>query len=53
MKPVVNQCHLSVGQHDDDTIAYCIKEGITYEGFGTMRSCCKLPLDCGSPLCPF
>ena len=53
VKPVVNQCHLSVGQHDDDTIAYCIKEGITYEGFGTMRSCCKLPLDCGSPLSPF
>lgn len=42
-KPAVNQCHLSIGQHDDETIAYCIKEGITYEAYGTMRSCYGKP----------
>jgi diketogulonate reductase-like aldo/keto reductase len=42
-KPAVNQCHLSIGSHDDETIAYCIKEGITYEAYGTMRSCYGKP----------
>ena len=31
--------HMSIGQHDDDTIAYCAKNGIQYEAFGTMRTC--------------
>lgn len=29
-KPTVNQCHMSIGQHDDETIAYCAKNGIRY-----------------------
>jgi len=39
VKPTVNQCHMSIGSHDDDTIAYCAKNGIQYEAYGTMRSC--------------
>ena len=27
VKPTVNQCHMSIGSHDDDTIAYCAKNG--------------------------
>ena len=26
-------------KHDDDTIAYCLKNGITYNAFGVMRGC--------------
>jgi len=37
--PSVNQCHMSVGQHDDATIAYCQQHGIIYEAYGGMRTC--------------
>eukprot|EP01065_Artemidia_motanka_P050881 TRINITY_DN8800_c0_g1_i1.p1 TRINITY_DN8800_c0_g1~~TRINITY_DN8800_c0_g1_i1.p1 ORF type:complete len:276 (+),score=94.95 TRINITY_DN8800_c0_g1_i1:60-887(+) len=45
VKPAVNQCEMSVKTHDDATIAYCQKMGITYEAFDTMRGC-----DFSSPL---
>ena len=38
-KPAVNQCELSVGHHDDETIAYCKAQGITYEAYEAMRGC--------------
>jgi diketogulonate reductase-like aldo/keto reductase len=38
-KPAVNQCHLSIGKADDATIEYCLKNGIAYEAYGTMRTC--------------
>ena len=38
--PALNQCSLSVGYHDDDTIAYCKKEGITYMAYSPL---------CGGP----
>jgi diketogulonate reductase-like aldo/keto reductase len=43
--PAVNQCEMSIngsfGQpgHDDKTIAYCAKKGITYESYGAMKGC--------------
>eukprot|EP01052_Picozoa_sp_SAG31_P008090 SAG31_NODE_399_length_16247_cov_19.137540_18_plen_160_part_00 len=37
-KPAVNQCELSVGEHDDATIKFCQAHGITYESFGALRS---------------
>ena len=43
VQPTVNQCHMSVGQHDDVTIAYCAKNDIQYEAYGTMRSCYGQP----------
>jgi 2,5-diketo-D-gluconate reductase A len=36
--PAVNQCQLSVGSHDDATIAFCKAKGITYESFSPLRS---------------
>ena len=36
--PSVNQCELYVGYHDDPTITYCKSKGITYEGYGALRS---------------
>mmetsp|Transcript_3755 Transcript_3755/g.9443 ORF Transcript_3755/g.9443 Transcript_3755/m.9443 type:complete len:299 (+) Transcript_3755:90-986(+) len=36
--PVVNQCELCIGQHDDATIAYCKSKGITYQAYGALRS---------------
>lgn len=36
--PSVNQCQLSVGSHDDATIAFCKSKGITYESFSPLRS---------------
>ncbi len=35
--PAVNQCLLSVGAHDDDTIKYCKKNGITYQSYSPLR----------------
>jgi len=37
--PAINQCHMSIGKHDDTTIAYCQAHGIQYEAYGAMRSC--------------
>ena len=38
--PALNQNSLSVGYHDDDTIAYCKREGITYMAYSPL---------CGGP----
>jgi len=38
-KPAVNQCQLSVGHHDDTTIAYTQSQGILYEAYEAMRGC--------------
>lgn len=35
-KPSVNQCSLSVRFHDDETIEYCRKNGITYMSFSPL-----------------
>jgi len=39
VKPAVNQCLLSIGHHDDETIAYSQQHGITYEAYEAMRGC--------------
>ena len=36
--PAVNQCALSVGNHDDATIRYCKAKGITYEAFSALKT---------------
>lgn len=36
VKPAVNQCSLSVSQHDDTTIEYCRQQGITYQSFSPL-----------------
>lgn len=36
--PAVNQCALSVGNHDDATIRYCKAKGIVYEAFSALKS---------------
>jgi 2,5-diketo-D-gluconate reductase A len=36
--PSVNQCALSIGNHDDATIKYCKAKGITYEGFSVLKN---------------
>eukprot|EP01052_Picozoa_sp_SAG31_P029667 SAG31_NODE_2967_length_4841_cov_4.952552_3_plen_147_part_00 len=33
-KPAVNMCDMSMKKHDDVTIEYCQKNGITYNAFG-------------------
>jgi diketogulonate reductase-like aldo/keto reductase len=45
--PAINQCHMSVGSHDDATIAYCLTNNIKYEAYGTMRSCYGQPWTSG------
>lgn len=35
--PAVNQCRMSVGFHDDATIAHCAAHGITYEAYSPLR----------------
>jgi 2,5-diketo-D-gluconate reductase A len=35
--PAVNQCQMSIGSHDDATIAFCQKRNITYESFSPLR----------------
>jgi len=34
--PVLNQCQLSVGKHDDATIAYCRQHGIVYQSYSPL-----------------
>ena len=34
--PAVNQCGLHVGYHDDATISYCAKHGITYQSYSAL-----------------
>ena len=36
-KPALNQCQMSVGSHDDATIAYCKSNNITYESYSPLR----------------
>ena len=35
--PAVNQCQMSVGSHDDATIAFCRAHAITYEAYSPLR----------------
>lgn len=35
--PAVNQCQMSIGSHDDATIAFCQDHGITYEAYSPLR----------------
>jgi len=35
--PAVNQCQMSVGSHDDETISYCQTHKIFYEAFSPLR----------------
>lgn len=45
LKPIVdaggaialNQCQMSVGSHDDDTISFCKEHNITYEAYSPLR----------------
>ena len=37
VKPALNQCDMSLKDHDDTTIDYCQKNGITYEAFYAMK----------------
>jgi diketogulonate reductase-like aldo/keto reductase len=36
--PAVNQCALSVGNHDDATIKFCKAKGIVYEAFSALKN---------------
>eukprot|EP00937_MAST-01D_sp_MAST-1D-sp2_P003832 g3832.t1 len=35
--PAVNQCSMAIGNHDDDTIAFCKKNKILYEAYSPLR----------------
>ena len=35
--PEVNQASMSIGEHDDETIAYCTSQGIVYESYSPLR----------------
>ena len=35
--PAVNQCQMSVGSHDDRTIAHCKQHNVTYEAYSPLR----------------
>jgi diketogulonate reductase-like aldo/keto reductase len=37
--PSVNQCSMSLQQHDDETIDYCQGAGIVYESYHGMKGC--------------
>lgn len=39
--PAVNQCRMSIGMHDDETIAYGAARNITYEAYSPLR---RVPL---------
>jgi diketogulonate reductase-like aldo/keto reductase len=34
--PAVNQCKFSVVYHDDETVSYCRRHGITYQSFSPL-----------------
>lgn len=38
-KPVVNQCHLSIGTHDDQGIAFSQQHGVVYEAYQAIHGC--------------
>ena len=35
--PALNQCQMSIGSHDDATIAFCKSHNITYEAYSPLR----------------
>ena len=35
-KPAVNQCSMHIGGHDDETIAFCKEQRITYEAYSPL-----------------
>ena len=35
--PALNQCQMSIGSHDDDTIAFCKSHNITYQAYSPLR----------------
>ena len=37
--PAVNQCEMSVGHHDDENIAFCQANNITYEAWNVLKGC--------------
>jgi diketogulonate reductase-like aldo/keto reductase len=37
--PAVNQCDMSLKNHDDETITFCQQHNITYEAFYAMKGC--------------
>merc|ERR1711957_1080383 len=37
VQPAINQCQMSIGSHDDETIAFCEAQGITYEAYSPLR----------------
>jgi len=39
VRPAINQCDMSIKQHDDETISYCQANNITYEAFNAMKGC--------------
>merc|ERR1712146_407389 len=39
VKPSVNQCQMGIKVHDDDTIAYCQRNGIVYESYQAIKEC--------------
>ena len=45
--PAVNQCDMSLKNHDDATIAFCQQHNITYEAFYAMKGC-----ECGQKTTP-
>lgn len=47
--PRVNQCQMSIQNHDDDTIAYCAAHGIVYESYQATGMLHAPP--CLPPLC--
>ena len=36
VKPAVNQCQMSIGKHDDETIAFCQAHNITYSAWSPL-----------------
>ena len=37
VRPALNQCQMSIGSHDDATIAFCKSQNITYESYSPLR----------------
>lgn len=39
VKPALNQCRMGVEYHDEATIGYCQKNGISYESYDALKDC--------------
>ena len=49
-KPAVNQCHMSVADHDDATREFCQSQGIAYEAYSPLgRNGTRTPLNFSDP----